>query len=180
MNTPLRTIPHSTRSALRHATGSVLAETILSVGLLALAIPWLHAAWSAAKDDLNQAAVEDLAHHACTVTLSQIDAARDGKSSSLPPIPPGTPIPPANEIWALGFGPDGSLLGRVAPERYQSGCRADAAIDLQQPAACLMRIDAAGVSSGTTPPIPLRLILEYPASKPAASRHKHIFHTLIP
>lgn len=158
--------------------GTALAETIISVGLLALAVPVVMSALGESGKSSLHSAAESYSGTMISLSLAELRASRRGHSSEFPATSIGQKIPPQGEIWVLGFSSSGCLLGRVSMDHYQGGVpsrHADPAV------AYLVRCTASPpLSHETSGLLETRLTLEYPATTPAANRHTLDFFTLLP
>jgi len=159
------------RPARRH--GVTLVETLVSIGVLAVAAPLSIAALVRGGETAATARIESRAPALIERCLAEIDAAREARSGLLPPRLPGQPFG-LDEPLCLAFRRDGSLLGRVEPADDESGVPGDARF--------LVRLQ--GKPADTRPGFPallrIELQLEHPAAAPRDRRRASHFHTLLP
>jgi hypothetical protein len=153
--------------------GVSLVETLVSVGVLAVAAPLAIAALVRGGESASAARLESRAPAIVEHCLAELAAAREARSDLLPPLPPGQPFG-LGEPLCLAFRHDGALLGRVDPADYESGVTGDARF--------LVRLqgETAPVRPGFPALLQIRLQLEHPAAAPRDRRRASPFHTRLP
>lgn len=153
--------------------GVSLVETLVSVGVLAVAAPLAIAALVRGGEGAAAARLESRAPTIVERCLVEIAAAREARSELLPPLAPGQPFG-LDEPLCLAFRHDGALLGRVDPADYESGLTGDARV--------LVRLQ--GETTAERPGLPallrIGLHLEHPAAAPRDKRRASHFHTRLP
>jgi Tfp pilus assembly protein PilV len=156
-----------------HLRGVSLVETLVSVGVLAVAAPLAIAALVRGGEGAAAARVESRAPAIVERCLAEIAAAREGRSEHLPPLAPGSSFG-VDAPLCLAFRHDGALLGRVDPADYESGLAGDARL--------LVRLQ--GETTAARPGFPallrIDLGLEHPAAAARDQRRTSYFHTLLP
>lgn len=162
---------HSARS------GASLMETVIAMGVLALAIPLVFAAVAAAGNSGRSAEAETRASWIVPVCLREIDASRAGVSGYFPTTETGEAFPPSGKVWALGFSADGALAGVVEKEDYERG----AAQIVAGPIRYIVSLTAEPMLPAAGPAtLRMRISVEYPAAAPAGKRRSLEFLTRIP
>lgn len=154
-----------------------MAEVMLSVGILALVLPWVHAAWRSASDQVRQIQCE-------TASRRVIEAAMDHlRQLSAEAATAGDPSRhPLADGRALlcGFRADGVLLGPVARAHYDRGFQHTDTIEHAE-VALFVKIEAAVDQAMAGRSLtPVQVTLEFPASEPARLRRKLVFEAIAP
>jgi type II secretory pathway pseudopilin PulG len=169
MNTPLCHQP---------ANGFSLIETIVSVGVLALAIPLVLGALVESGDSSNSAAAETRAGWIVPACLNELKAAAEGKSLLIPPIPYGERFPAAGQVYGIAFSAAGQSLGPIDKPTYESGLREINGQDVRY----ITKIEGEVLAAkpGSAPMRSVLVTIEYPAVAPAGKRTKLEFNTKTP
>jgi hypothetical protein len=110
--------------------------------------------------------------------MREIEASRDGRPQYFTATTTGQTFPPAGDVWALAFAPDGSTLGKVSKAQYDRGLKELDGRPVRYIA--VMKAAPGNVVSGNTPMLDARISIEYPATASAERRDKLDFHTRIP
>ena len=153
--------------------GVSLMETVVAVGVLAIAVPLAFAAMTKATSVGSSARAETRAPAIAERCLLEVKAAQKGESAFLPPIEPAVSFPGEGDVMALGFSREGRILGVVAKEDFQAGLREKmGGEDVDYVARITGRFD--------DPELTLTVRVEYPAVKKEASRSGVGFHTKLP
>ena len=162
----------------RFVQGATLVEAIIAVGVLAVAVPLVFGALAEAGKSGVSAQAETRSSWIVPACMEEIRASREGRSRFFPATSVGQQFPPAGDVWALAFSPEGSMVGKLDKARYDRGLKEldgrrvrfiatlQAATETPQP--------------GTTPMLRTRIAIEYPATAPAERRGRIDFHTRIP
>jgi hypothetical protein len=165
-------------SAKRFSSGATLVEAIIAVGVLAVAVPLVFGALAEAGKSGMASEAETRSTWMIPACMEEIRASREGRPQYFTPTITGQSFPPAGEVWALAFSPDGKPVGRIAKSAYDKGTKK---LD-GKPVRFIASLSAATQPpvANTTPMLKTRVSIEYPASAPAAKRAKLDFHTRIP
>lgn len=157
--------------------GVSLVETMVSIGVLAVVAPLAIAALLRGGEGGTSARAETRAPVVVEACLTEIAAARDGRSQHLPALVPGQPFG-TGEVLCLAFRRDGVLLGPVAASTYESGILRVA----EQDAAYLARLEGTLETErpGFPPLLGVRVTVEHPAVAPALKRKRMEFLTKLP
>lgn len=157
--------------------GASLVEVLLAVGVLAVAIPLVWGAIAESGRSGSDAIGDARSGAILTECITAIARARAESPGWFEPSPPGHPFPPPGDVWALAFGEDGRVVGRVTKSQYDGGLRRlhgakvriIAAVSAEQE---MGLISPNGPSPGVPPVVPLRLTVrvEHPAAAPLPSR----------
>jgi hypothetical protein len=156
-----------------HLHGVSLVETLVSVGVLAVAAPLAIAALVRGGEGAAAARVESRAPAIVERCLAEIAAAREDRSEHLPALAPGSPFG-LDAPLCLAFRHDGALLGRVDPSDYESGLTGDARFLVR------LRSDTTPARPGFPALLRIDLGLEHPAAAARDRRRASYFHTLLP
>jgi len=163
----------------RPARGASLVEAVIAVGVLAVAVPLVFGALAEAGKSGSSAQAETRSAWIVPACMKEIQASRDGRPQYFAATVTGQPFPPAGDVWALAFGPDGRPVGKLTKSLYERGMKQ---LD-GEPVRFIAVLSAepeTSAPSGTTPMLRTRISVEYPSSAPAARRGKLDFHTRIP
>jgi type II secretory pathway pseudopilin PulG len=158
--------------------GSTLIETVLAMGVLAVAIPLVFGVIAESSKGSSSAEAETLSNWIVPQCMDQIQASRDGKSAYFPTTLAQEAFSLDHEIWALGFSAEGKIINKITGRDYEKGI-----IKLdEQSIRYIASLSSTSIEEDTAAVPMLRTIitLEYPAAAPAHKREKLIFHTLIP
>lgn len=158
--------------------GSSLIETVIAMGVLAVAIPLVFGAIAESGKTGMSSEAETRSSWIIPACLQEVQASREGKPRYFTATKTGEAFPAAGTVWALGFSPEGKPVGKIEKAAYDKGAK-----ELNgQPIRFIASISAE-LPSGTTPPpvmLRLRVSLEYPSTLPAARRQKIDFYTRVP
>lgn len=155
--------------------GSFLIESVIAMGVLAIAIPLVFGALAESAKSGMAAGAETRGGWMVTACLEEIQASRDGRSSWFPPSRQGEIFPPAGEVWALAFSPEGKVIGGMEKAAYESGTR-----QLHGRTVRYIASIRSGPATAVSPMLAARIDVEYPAAAPLARREKLHFHTRVP
>jgi hypothetical protein len=157
----------------RFMSGVSLMETVVAMGVLAVAVPLALAAMSKAGSVGSSARAETRAPAIAERCLLEVKAARRGESEVLPVLQPAVSFPGGGEVLVLGFSREGRLLGEVDAESYESGMRDELDGETVNYVASISgRFDNPGVT--------LTVRVEHPAVQRRAKRSGVDFHTKLP
>lgn len=158
--------------------GSSLIETVIAVGVLAVAIPLVFGALAESGKSSMSSEAETRSTWMIPACMEEIQASRDGRPQFFTSTTVGQVFPPAGDVWALAFSPEGKPLGKLSKAVYDKGTKEVAG----KPVRFIISISAATITppTGATPMMRTRLSLEYPSAAPLAKRQKLEFYTHIP
>jgi prepilin-type N-terminal cleavage/methylation domain-containing protein len=147
-----------------NAKGFSLAEVMVSIAVLAVAVPLAFAAMSRAGSADAAARVDSLSP---AITRACIDKfqARGKEAAQRPDSDPA--------FIVMGFSMTGEPLGEIDPESYRSGCRQDGVT-------YLARIEAGAFEGPARPSRKLRIVIEYPAAAGEGRRERLEYITALP
>lgn len=167
----------STVKTLRNR-GASLIETVIAMGVLAVAIPLVFGALAESGKSGLSSEAETRSTWMIPTCMEEIQASRAGKPLFFTATTVGQTFPPAGDVWALAFSPEGKPIGKLSKSTYEKGTKEVN----NQPARYIASISSATTTtpSGATPMLQARISLEYPATSPAAKRQKLEFYTRIP
>lgn len=158
--------------------GASLIETVIAMGVLAVAIPLVFGALAESGKSGMSSEAETRSTWMVPACMEEIQASRAGKPRFFTPTTTGQTFPPAGDVWALAFSPEGKPIGKLSKAVYDKGTK-----ELEnQPVRYIASISSATTTTptGATPMLRARISLEYPATSPAAKRQKLEFYTRIP
>lgn len=158
--------------------GSSLIESVLAMGVLAVAIPLVFGALAESGKSGMSAEAETRSTWMIPVCMAEIQASRAGKPQYFTATTAGQTFPPGGEVWVLGFSAEGKPVGKISKAAYDKGARQ---VD-GKPVRYMISLSAATITppTGATPMLRTRLSLEYPSTAPLAKRQKLEFHTHVP
>lgn len=160
------------------ARGSSLIETVIAMGVLAVAIPLVFGALAESGKSGLSSEAETRSTWMVPACMEEIRASREGRPQFFTSTTVGETFPPAGDVWALAFSPEGKPIGRVNQSIYDKGTKEVAGKPVRYLTSLVAK--APTTNSGATPMMSLQLTVEYPASSPAAKRQKLEFYTRIP
>lgn len=163
---------------LRNPRGVTLVESIIAVGVLAVAIPLVFGSIAESGKSGMSSQAETRATWIVPVCMEEIRASRNGKPEYFTATKVGETFPPSGSIWALAFSPDGSPVGKLDKGTYDQGTR-----ELNgKPVLYIANLESQSetTKTGNTPMLKVRITLEYPAAAPQSKRQTLDFHTRVP
>lgn len=158
--------------------GASLIESVIAVGVLAVAIPLVFGVFAESAKSGMTAAAETRSPWMIAACMEEIQASRDGHPQFFTPTASHQAFPPEGDVWALAFSPTGLLIGKLTPVDYQRGTGRINGQPVRY-IACLTATEA-DTTGGKIPALRTHIAVEYPASAPAGKRHKIDFYTHIP
>jgi Tfp pilus assembly protein PilV len=159
-------------------TGATLIEAVIAVGVLAVAVPLVLGTIAEGGKSGMAAEAETRSTWMITACVSEINASRAGQSRHFPATITGQTFPPAGDVWALAFSPEGKLVGKLSKSQHDKGAR-----ELDGKSVRFIAVLSAAPQasiSGVVPMLETRVSIQYPAAAPAVKRGKLDYHTLIP
>ena len=169
------------RAAVSNRTyprGATLVEAVIAMGVLAVAVPLVFGTLAEAGKDGSSAQAETRGSWIVRACMEEIQASREGRPQYFASTTTGQTFPPAGDVWAIAFAPDGNPVGKITKSQYDRGLR-----ELDGKSVRFIATIAAATettTSNTTPMLATRITIEYPSSAAARRRDKLDFHTRIP
>jgi type II secretory pathway pseudopilin PulG len=158
--------------------GFSLIEVIVSVGVLALAIPLVLAAMLESGNSSASAAAETRSGWIVPTCLDELNAAAHGSSKLVPNTPFGTAFPPAGQVYGIAFDVGGQSIGAVDKTGYDEGVKRLNDKDVRY----IAQIEGELLTekTGFAPLRSIHISIEYPAAAAATKRTKLDFYTQMP
>ncbi|NQX02416.1 hypothetical protein HQ447_17295, partial [bacterium] len=103
--------------------GSSLIETVIAMGVLAVAIPLVFGALAESGKSGLSSEAETRSTWIVPACMEEILASREGKPQFFTPTAVGEAFPPASQVWALAFSPEGKPLGKLSKAVYDKGSK---------------------------------------------------------
>ncbi|MGB1128907.1 MAG: type IV pilus modification PilV family protein [Haloferula sp.] len=153
--------------------GVSLMETVVAVGVLAIAVPLALAAMTKAGSVGNVARAETRAPAIAERCLIELKAARRGESEFVPQIQPAASFPAGDEVIVLGFSREGRLLGSLDLSAYEAGYDEELGGEEVSYLA-----DVSGRYEDESVTVTVKI--EYPAVRREGDRSEIEFHTKLP
>lgn len=158
--------------------GSSLIETVIAMGILAVAIPLVFGALAESGKSGLSSEAETRSTWIVPACMEEVLASREGRPQFFTATVVGQTFPPAGEVWALAFSPEGKPIGKLSKSLYDKGTKELSG----QPVRYIASISSATTATppGQTPLLRTRISIEYPATSPVAKRQRLEFFTRIP
>ena len=161
--------------------GSSLIETVIAMGVLAVAIPLVFGALAESGKSTLAAEADTHSTWIIPACMAEIQASRNGSPQFFSNTVTNETFPPQGEVWVLAFSKEGLPIGKITQSDYAIGIKQ---ID-RKPIRYLAKLSAEHPPStemnlGQTPILRVLISLEFPATSPAAKRQKREFYTRIP
>ena len=158
--------------------GSSLIETVIAMGVLAVAIPLVFGALAESGTSGLSSEAETRCIWMVPACMDEIRASREGRPQYFAPTVTAQAFPPSGDVWALTFSAEGKPIGKVGKAAYDKGVKELNGQAVRYIASLSAAVDLA--ETGATPKLCARISLEYPSASPVAKRQKLDFHTRIP
>jgi type II secretory pathway pseudopilin PulG len=158
--------------------GSSLIETVIAMGVLAVAIPLVFGALAEGGKSGMASEADTRSTWIVPSCMAEILASREGRPQFFTATAVNEIFPPTGEVWALAFSPEGKPIGKITKAVYDKGTK-----ELDgKPVRYIASLSSATTptAAGATPMLRARIALEYPASAPAKKRQTLDFYTRIP
>ena len=158
--------------------GSSLIETVIAMGVLAVAIPLVFGALAESGKSGMSSEAETRSTWIVPTCMAEIQASRDGRPQFFTATTTGQIFPPAGDVWALAFSAEGRPIGKISKTVYDKGTQ-----ELNgQTVRYLATLSSATTQTppGATAMLRTLITLEYPSALPVAKRQKLEFFTRIP
>ena len=158
--------------------GSSLMETVIAMGVLAVAIPLVFGALAESGKSGISSEAETRGTWMVPACMEEIQASRDGHPQFFTTTTVGQTFPPEGDVWALAFSPEGKPVAKISKALYDTGTKE---ID-GKPVRYIASLGSKSqtTTAGATAMLSMHISLEYPAASPAAKRQKLEFYTRIP
>ena len=158
--------------------GSSLIETVIAIGVLAVAIPLVFGALAESGKCGMSSEAETRSAWMVAACMDEIQASREGRPQYFAPSVVAEAFPANGDVWALAFSPEGKPIGKLAKAVYDKGTK-----ELNgQAVRYIASLSAATTTTkaGATPMLRARISIEYPSASSLARRQKLDFFTRIP
>jgi Tfp pilus assembly protein PilV len=158
--------------------GSSLIETVIAMGVLAVAIPLVFGTLAESGRSGMSSAAETRSTWMVPVCMEEIRASREGRPRYFTPTAAAEVFPTNGDVWALAFSDDGKPVGKISKAAYDKGTKELDGQAVGYIASLSAAADLAEIKG--VPMLRARISLEYPSASPAEKRRKLDFHTRIP
>jgi hypothetical protein len=158
--------------------GSTMIETVLAMSVLAVTIPLVFGALAESGKNTLSSKAETYSGWMIPISMDEIIASRRGQSQFFPATLSHEIFPLENEVWALGFSPEGKIVNKISKSTYDQGLA-----DLDgQSIRYIVSLSSTVIEdmNHAVPMLRAKICLEYPAASPVKKREKLIFYTKIP
>ena len=156
---------------MKRSPGISLIEMVLSLGVLAVALPLGLGAIRQAGDGLRLAREDGQSVAMVHEVLGELKRARDGRPCMLEPIKKAVDFPGSGPVIGLAFDQDGRMVRRISDEEFHDGVPATAEPRITHFALIEGRADA---GRGVTR---IEIRIEFPASARRGVRQTLTYHT---
>lgn len=165
--------------------GSSLVETVIAMGVLAVAIPLVIGTLAETEKSTLYSEAETRSTWIIPACLGEIQASRRGASPYFAATEVNEPFPAAGEIWALGFSEKGLVVGTLPKSASVNGIKeiggkAIRYIAILSAKSTMPSTIQLNKNSTNTPNLHVQISLEFPATSPADKRQTLKFYTQIP
>ena len=160
------------------SSGATLIEAVISIGVLAVAIPMVFGTLAESGKTGMSSRAETRAAWIIPACMDEIRASREGRPQYLTATSSGQSFPPAGDVWALAFAEDGRPIGRLSKAAYEKGSKQLEGKTIRYIATLASTQDT--VKAGFPPMLRVNLTIEYPAAAGVEKRRKLEFHTRMP
>ena len=165
--------------------GSSLIETVIAMGVLAVAIPLVFGTLAESGKSTQSSEAENRSTWIIPACMEEIQASRSGCPQFFPATVVNETFPPQSDVWALAFSGQGQPIGRVSKADYDKGIQEIDGKPIRYIAtlsAMNTPPSAAGADAkiGIASTLRVQISLEFPAAAPVEKRQKLEFYTRIP
>lgn len=154
-------------------------ESVISIGVLAVAVPMILAAMGESGRSGEASGAETRAPWIAAACFDELRAASLGRSQFFTADEEGRVNPPENGTWALAFTHGGAMVNLISPEQYASGVRESGGRAIR----FIARVHPAALYEDVLlqdDELPtMRVTIEYPSAAPAERRRTVDFHAYI-
>ncbi len=158
--------------------GSSLIETVIAMGVLAVAIPLVFGALAESGKSAMSSEAETRSTWVVPACMDEIRASRDGRPRYFTRTAAAQVFPPSGDVWALAFAAEGKPVGKISKAAYDQGIKALDGQAVRYIASLSAAPDLSEMK--TVPMLRARISIEYPSASPAEKRRKLDFYTRIP
>jgi type II secretory pathway pseudopilin PulG len=158
--------------------GSSLIETVIAMGVLAVAIPLVFGTLAESGKGGMSSEAETRSTWMVPACMDEIRASREGRPRYFTPTAAAQVFPSNDDVWALAFSPEGKPVGKISKAAYDKGTKELDGQEVRYIASLSAAADLAETKAA--PMLRTRISVEYPAASPAAKRRKLDFYTRIP
>ena len=158
--------------------GSSLIETVIAMGVLAVAIPLVFGTLAESGKSGMSSEAETRSTWMVPACMDEIRASREGRPRYFTPTAAAQVFPPNGDVWALAFSAEGKPVGKISKAAYDKGIKELDGQAVRYIASLSAAADLAETKAA--PMLRTRISVEYPAASPAAKRRKLDFYTRIP
>jgi type II secretory pathway pseudopilin PulG len=158
--------------------GISLIEAVIAMSVLAVVIPLVFGALAVSGKSAVSAEAETRSSWVIPICMDELMASRGGFSRYFPHTASQEAFPEKGNVWALGFSPEGKLLGKLDKSIYDKGT-----ITLDgQTIRYIVTLSSTNETTTTRVKSPMwvKITMEYPAGFPSTRRQKLDFYTHIP
>lgn len=172
---------HSAPSPPQHR-GVTLIETVIAIGVLAVALPLVFGALASSGDSVASARAETRAAWVLPICMEEIRASRSGTPRYFAATTTGQEFPPSGNVWAIAFAEDGTPIDDIPKNSYDRGIAKLGSTPVRYIATISAKTTppAAGQTQPANPLLTATITFEYPASAPAKERTVLTSYTRIP
>ena len=103
--------------------GASLIETVIAMGVLAVAIPLVFGALAESGKSTQSSEAETRSTWIIPACMEEIHASRSGRSQFFPTTLANEPFPALGDVWALAFSGEGKPVGKIPKADYDKGTR---------------------------------------------------------
>ncbi len=165
--------------------GSSLIETVIAMGVLAVAIPLVFGALAESGKSTQSSEAETRSTWIIPACMDEIQASRSGTAQFFPTTVVSETFPPQDDVWALAFSGQGAPVGKIPKPDYAKGMKEIDGKTIRY----IAKLSAVNVTPsaaeakarpGLAPTLRVQITLEFPATSPVGKRQKLEFYTRIP
>lgn len=154
-----------------------MIETVIAMGVLAVAIPLVFGALAESGKSGMSSEAETRSTWIVPACIDEIRASREGRPQYFSPTVAAQVFPPVGDVWVLAFSPEGKPVGKVDKVVYDKGIKELNGQAVRYFASLSAVTDL--TKHGAVPMLRVRISLEYPSISPVGKRQKLDFYTSI-
>lgn len=160
--------------------GSSLIEVVIAVGVMAVAVPLVFGALAESGKSNFSSEAETRSTWIVPACMEEIRASREGRPQFFTTTAIGQSFPPASDVWALAFSPEGKPIGKVSKSQFEKGLKELNGQRILYLATLKATPQVPAKAVGNPKMLEVQVTLEYPSGTPVARRQKLDFFTRIP
>ena len=168
------------RSTPAKRRGASLIETVIAMGVLAVAVPLVFGALAESGKSGQTSEAETRSTWMVPLCMEEIEASRAGKPRYFTATAVNASFPAGGDVWALAFSAEGKPVGKMTKATYDKGATNVDGKAIRYIASLSAAPVVTPAGSAAPPMSRVRISLEYPSGAPAAKRQKLDFYTRIP